>query len=325
MTEFLGPTATEASEGAVPPEVSVIIVTYGNETTIDACLDSLAAHTACPYEAVVVDNSPNDATWARIKAFGHEWPGLALTAIRPGHNIGFAAGCNLGARHARGDFLLFLNPDTALDTDITAIFRSFWRDRPRAGLLGPRVCDASGRTVLTCRNLPSLWRIFLDATGLDRLVGAYRLLHFDHASPRQVPQLIGACLFTSRRLFEDVKGFDERFFVYFEEVDLCKRLAESGHELWFVPGASVSHRAGTSCESEAAAATMIAQLRRSRTLYFRKHFTAATVLGLALVNTLEGVAKAAVFTALYLGRGGRFYREKARGFWKVATCFGFWH
>jgi GT2 family glycosyltransferase len=78
--------------------------------------------------------------------------------------------------------------------------------------------------------------LFLDATGLDRLVGAYRLLHFDHASPRQVPQLIGACLFTSRRLFEDVKGFDERFFVYFEEVDLCKRLAESGHELWFVPG-----------------------------------------------------------------------------------------
>ncbi len=160
MTEFLGPTATGAIEGVVHPEVSVIIVTYGNETTIDACLHSLAAHTACPYEAVVVDNSPNDATWARIKAFCHERPGLALNAIRPGHNIGFAAGCNLGARHARGDFLLFLNPDTALDTDITAIFRSFWRDFPRAGLLGPRVCDASGRTVLTCRNLPNLWRFF---------------------------------------------------------------------------------------------------------------------------------------------------------------------
>jgi len=325
MAEFRGPTATEATPGVVHPEVSVILVTYDNETTIDACLDSLAVHTACPYEAVVVDNSPNEATWARITALCHERPGLPIHAIRPGHNLGFAAGCNVGARHARGDFLLFLNPDTALDTDIAAIFRSFWRSFPRAGLLGPRICDANGRTVSTCRNLPNLWRIFLDAIGLDRLVGAYRLFHFDHASPRQVPQLIGACLFTSRRLFEDVRGFDERFFVYFEEVDLCKRLAESGHELWFVPEASVSHRAGTSCEREASAAVMIAQLRRSRTLYFRKHFQAATVFGVALVNTLEGVAKAAVFTALYLGGGGRRFREKARGFWKVTTCFGFWH
>lgn len=309
-----------------PPLVSVIIVTYRNEGTIEACLASLAdrAVVASESEVVVVDNSPDQATWERLQAFCRDHPDMAVTPVRPGTNLGFAAGCNLGARHARGDFLLFLNPDTRIENDILSIFLAFWKGRANPGLLGPLVLDGRGNTVRTCRNLPTVTGILLDATGLDRFLGRYRLLRFAHDRARQVPQIIGACLFTSRPLYEAFGGMDERFFVYFEEVDLCRRMAEAGYEIWFLPEARISHAAGTSCETGSAAAAMIVQLRKSRMLYFRKHFGPAATAAVGVLTILEGAAKAAVLLALYAARGQRRHLEKAKGFWRVAACPGSW-
>lgn len=308
---------------AAGTDVCVVIVSYNNEDTIGPCLDALARHTACAFETVVVDNSPGEGTWRCLEKACREEPGQALLAVRPGHNLGFAAGCNLGARHCRGRFLLFLNPDTVLENDILGIFLALWQDLPRPGLLGPQVRDASGRIVPTCRNLPSLWRIFLDATGFDRLAGHYRLMHFDHASQRPVPQLIGACLFCSKEVFDACNGFDERFFVYFEEVDLCKRMAEAGYGILFSPTAIIAHSAGTSCESESSAAVMVAQLRRSRMLYFKKHFSIFTAFFLGVINMVEAMAKATVCSALFLKTGKSAYAQKAQGFWRVVRCSGF--
>ncbi|GAB1409572.1 hypothetical protein MASR1M90_07260 [Desulfovibrionales bacterium] len=306
------------------PLVSVIIVTYHNETTIAACLTSLVAYSAIPWEAVVVDNSSDLATWECIQAVQRSHPDISLTSLRPGHNLGFAAGCNLGAQHARGDFLLFLNPDTRLENDILAVFLSYWEKNKHVGLLGPCVLDARGQIERTCRNLPSILRIFLDATGLDRLAGQYRLLHFDHQAIRQVPQIIGACLFTSRQRYQSCNGMDERFFIYFEEVDLCRRMFQSGYSVWFLPTARIMHVAGVSCESESSAAHMIVQLRKSRQLYFRKHCTQATVFVIAAISILEGWTKAFIFFARYLVRKKKRDLEKAKGFWRVATCLASW-
>ncbi len=102
---------------------------------------------------------------------------------------------------------------------------------------------------------------------------------------------MGACLFVSAGFFRRLGGFDERFFVYFEEVDLCKRGMEQSRDNWFVPDAVITHRAGTSCESVASAARMTVQLRTSRVLYFTKHFGTMGGLGAALVNTMEALAK----------------------------------
>lgn len=305
------------------PLVSVILVTYRNEATIQACLASLFQHATVPLEAVVVDNSPDQATWARLQACRVHWP-AEVTLLRPDRNLGFGAGCNLGVLHARGEFLLFLNPDTILSTNILQTFLDWWRSHPRAGLLGPQVCDAQGRTERTCRNLPTVGGMLLDATGLDRVFGVYRLLHFAHDHPRQVPQLIGACLFTSRHRFQTMAGFDERFFVYYEEVDLCKRMAEAGLEIWFLPQARIVHAAGTSCESESSAAAMVAQLRNSRMCYFKKHFGPGAVAVVAGINVLEALGKAAILAGCHMITKQRRQLEKARGFWRVATCLGFW-
>lgn len=306
------------------PLVSVVIVAYNNADTIEPCLESLRTLLTGAHEAVVVDNSPDSATRERIDAFKTRHPEYPLTCIVPERNLGFAAGCNRGAAEAKGGRLLFLNPDTRLVNDIVSVFEMHRERHPHTGMTGPRILNGRGEVERTCRNLPSLGRIFLDATGLDRLLGAYRLLRFDHLTPRQVPQLIGACLYIPTDLYRSLGGLDERFFVYFEEVDLCKRCMEAGLENWFVPDAVITHLAGTSCESGSTAARMIVQLRRSRVLYFRKHFGRATGLAMAALNTLEGAAKGVVFAVLSLVRGKAKYGEKAKGFGRVALCFGCW-
>ena len=306
------------------PLVSIIVVTYHNEATIEACLTSIATHTTCPWEAVIVDNSPDLGTWERIHALCRAHPDHNLIPLRPGHNLGFAAGCNLGVGHARGEFLLFLNPDTRLENDILAVFLEFWKTSTHPGLLGPCIVNSLGHIERTCRNLPTLWGIFLDATGLDKLLGHYRLLHFDHRSTRQVPQIIGACLFTSTQRYQHMGGMDEQFFVYFEEVDLCQRMLQAGYTIWFLPTARIMHLAGVSCENESSAANMIVQLRKSRQLYFRKHDSPTTVLALASITMLEGLAKAVIFFGLYMIRKNARDLEKAKGFWRVATCLKSW-
>lgn len=306
------------------PSVSIIIVTYNNHETIEYCLQSLTEQTRVSYQVIVVDNSPDLKTWNRLQIFCATHEHIDLLPIRPGQNIGFAAGCNLGAQQALGEFFLFLNPDTQLENDILSIFLDFWQTTPKPGLLGPQVVDQHKQIVPTCRNLPTIAGIFLDATGLDRIFGQYRLLHFDHQSSRQVSQIIGACLFTSKEVYERHGGMDERFFVYFEEVDLCRRILQSGLTVWFLDQPRIMHWAGASCESESTAAAMIVQLRKSRQLYFGKHFGQGTAFMVAAISIFEGLAKAIIFGLLYWVRKRPADLAKAKGFWRVGACLEFW-
>lgn len=307
-----------------PPLVSFILVTYRNEETIAECLFSIRRWTRVPFAVILVDNSPDTATWTRVADIRRQQPELDITAVRSPENLGFARACNLGASQAQSDFLLFLNPDTTLSSDIATAFLEFWENRPHAGLLGPQVQNTAGEITRTCRNLPNVRRILLDATGLDRIFGSYRLLRFHHRRTRQVPQIIGACLFTSRQVFTRLNGFDERFFVYFEEVDLCKRTADIGLEVWFLSTATIRHKAGTSCEHEHSVADMVAQLRKSRQQYFRKHFPPPACVGVTVITLLEAWAKALILSTAARLRGSTHCKNKAHGFWRVATCPASW-
>ncbi len=299
------------------PVVSVIIVAYNNEASIGPCLDSLVQHMSMAWEAVIVDNSPDSLTSRSIMHFQAGNPGAAVRLVQPGSNLGFACGCNTGARQALGDYFMFLNPDTCLSTDAAAgLIDCLQRCATRA-VAGPQMLDGNGCVTKTCRNLPTPGRILLDMTGLDRMVGGYRLLHFSHTESRAVEQVIGACFFMHRSIFERFHGFDEQFFVYFEEVDFCRRVREAGLSVWFCAEAKVMHQSGQSCESQPAAAAMIAMLRKSRLLYFKKYFSIRQILLLWLLNKLEGAAKAMVFICFFLATRKSLYREKARGYLKV--------
>jgi GT2 family glycosyltransferase len=301
-----------------PPKFSFVLVTYNNADTIKPCLASIAAFTRSTYEILLIDNSPDEETLCVIKTFLSARPEIPVRVIRPGINLGFGRACNLAVSHASGQLLFLLNPDTRLMNNAAELLAGCLENHARSLAAGPAILDSTGGTSITCRNLPNLGRIILDASGLDSFFGAYRLTRFSHDVPRQVDQIIGAALLVPRTMYQHLGGMDERFFVYFEEVDFCKRLKEAGGEIWFWPEAKVQHLSGQSCEASSVRARMIFVLRQSRKAYFRKHFGRLGGVAMDLINRLEGLEKSVVLAALWLLRGKPSDRDKAQGFWAVA-------
>jgi N-acetylglucosaminyl-diphospho-decaprenol L-rhamnosyltransferase len=299
-------------------EFSFVIVTYNSADTIEPCMESIAACTPEPYEVIVVDNSPDNLTLLALDRFRAAHPTIALRTIKTEENIGFGRACNRGAAVATGDYLFFLNPDTQLHLNAAAHLAHCFQLHPSTLAAGPAILGADNHISRTCRNLPTLPRIFLDATGLDKWSGSYKLTRFDHTTPLRVEQIIGAAMLIPRTVYESFHGMDERFFIYFEEVDLCKRMLDAGGQIWFWPEAQVQHLAGSSCEVESVHARTIYILRDSRRKYFDKHYGALSALALSLINRIEGLQKLLVFSLLWLVRHKRIYREKAYGFWTVA-------
>jgi N-acetylglucosaminyl-diphospho-decaprenol L-rhamnosyltransferase len=300
------------------PLISFVIVTYNSADTIEACLTSIERHTMVPFEAVVVDNSPDEETAMAVARFLEFRDGVTFRLDKTDNNLGFAKGCNRGAREVTGDYIFFLNPDTELLNDAGAEMLRCMKEHPLALAVGPAIFGRDGTVTATCRNLPTVGRIVLDATGIDRWVGAYRMTHFSHREPRRVEQIIGAAMLISRDAYWRAEGLDERFFIYYEEVDLCKRLLEAGGEVWFWPAAEVRHLAGASTDAPSVRAGMIYILRESRKKYFRKHFGVRGELMIDIIDRMEGAAKWAVLNIMGMLRGRASDREKARGFLAVA-------
>lgn len=300
------------------PLISFVIVTYNSADTIEACLGSIAQHTSVPFEVVVVDNSPGDETAIAVNRFLETDRAANFRLDKTGENLGFAKGCNRGAKTSTGDYLFFLNPDTELLNDAAAEMLACCQQNPLTAAVGPAILGSDGTVTPTCRNLPTATRIVLDATGIDRWLGTYRMTRFNHREPRRVEQIIGAAMLIPSEVYLKAGGMDERFFIYYEEVDLCKRLVEAGGEVWFWPAAQVRHLAGISTEATSVRARMIYFLRESRKKYFRKHFGRSGELAIDLIDRAEGVAKGLLFGVSGLLRGSAGHREKARGFLSVA-------
>ena len=301
------------------PIVSFVIVTYQSAETIRPCLESIRTRTRVSYEIAIVDNSPTRETIEAIERFQAVNPDVKLSLIKPAQNIGFGRACNVGAQQTTGIHLFFLNPDTVLLNDAAAFLVAGLDEQPNAMIVGPAIRNSEGEVTRTCRNLPTLARIILDATGLDQWFGAYKLTRFAHDRPLAVEQIIGAAMLILREDFERVGGMDEQFFIYFEEVDLCKRIQANGGEIWFWPDAAVQHLAGRSCETDSVRARMIFVLRESRKRYFAKHFGVRGAFAVELVNRLEALEKLTVLSILWLLGRKRSHREKMSGFWAVAT------
>ncbi len=307
----------------IPPKNSIIIVTYHNEFTIEECLVSIKQLTKIDFEIIIVDNSENLNTYYKVKKFKENENHINIELLKPEKNIGFAKGCNKGADIAKGEYLMFFNPDACLENDVSDILIESIDNSKDIFIAGPMIINKDGSIEKTCRNLPTLFNIFLDITGIDRFVGLYKLNRMPHQKKEFVPQIIGACLVIRRKVFIDIGKFDERFFVYFEEVDLCKRVNDAGLKILFNPEARVKHFRGISCESESTTSDMIVQLRKSRALYFNKHFGMVSFITLNLLNVIEGFAKGSVFFIMFIFKQNRKYLLKSRGFFRTALCLNF--
>jgi N-acetylglucosaminyl-diphospho-decaprenol L-rhamnosyltransferase len=274
--------------------LDIIIPNWNSGVQLRTCLDSMAAvdqHAVDVRRIVVVDNASSDRS-----ADSFEGLRVPVACIRNTTNRGFAAACNQGARGSDAQHLLFLNPDVRLFTDSLATPLAFLQaaGHERTGIVGIQLVNDCGEVSVTCARFPTVGRFLATMLALDRLFPRWFpglfMWEWDHGATRQVDQVIGAFFLVRRSLFELLGGFDERFFVYFEEVDFSLRARQAGWHTVYVADARASHRGGGTSD-QIKAARLFYNLR-SRILYAYKHFgrTAATVLALATLG-LEFVTR----------------------------------
>ncbi len=264
------------------------------------CLDSLTALAAerCHIASVtVVDNASTDGSADRLESSC-----LPLRVLRNDANRGFAAACNQGARGGTGEYVLFLNPDTRVmpDTLDTAVRIMEMTQNHETAIAGVQLHDASGAVAKSCARFPSPSSMVIRALGLDRggWLRSYVMTDWAHDRTCLVDHVIGAFYLVRRQVFEALGGFDERFFVYLEDLDFSYRARLAGWRALYVAEAQAFHRGGGT--SEAVPASRLAYAIRSRLVYADKHFSiggrlsvrVATLVGEPLVRcayaTLRG-------------------------------------
>lgn len=254
------------------PTVSILVVSYNTRDMTLACLESVARETRLSHEVIVLDN---DSTDGSAEAIAARFPDLAL--IRPGRNLGFAAGNNRAAAAARGEFLLLLNPDTeVLDGAIDRLV-AVARAHPGAGIWGGRTLFADGRlNPSSVRADFTPFSLFCQAVGLARLFPhSPRLNAEDYGgwrrdTPRGVDVVSGCFLLIDHALWQRLGGFDEWFTMYGEETDLCLRARALGAAPLFSPEPVIVHHGGA---SEPVRADKMVRLLAAKITLMQKHWS----------------------------------------------------
>ena len=264
-------------------DLSILVVTYNSAGLMDALLERLHAEISSkefPFEAevIVVDNGSSDGTAQKI-AQCHQWVRVVPNSV----NLGFAAGNNLAAKHATGRFLLLLNPDAMPSKGALAKGIALMVANPNAGMAGGELLNSEGFRQPSARMVPTLRDELFTMSGLAaRYPGSTTFARLDRrwADPEQdaaVDWIPGAFVFLPKKVFMGLGGFDERFFMYYEEVDLCRRIHVSGYHVLYWPQLKATHIGGASAKtvSNQRVSRSGSQLEswrmRSALLYYRKH------------------------------------------------------
>ena len=240
-------TARSASTRESMPVVSVIIVSWNVLDHLRRCLEALDRSDIGTLDVIVVDNDSSDATRDVIP---RDFPHVRFIPLRS--NVGFPAANNAALPLARGSFVLLLNPDTEVAPDcIRRCVESFDQD-PKIGMVGCRLVSPSGEIQYECAcNMPSILDAVGDALYLNvllprhRLFGRLRMSYWDHASDRYVPRICGAFMMLRTDLLRKLHGLDERFFMYYEDLDLCARVGREW-EILYLASATTIHHGGRS-------------------------------------------------------------------------------
>jgi len=249
--------------------VTVVIVTYQSRGTIDLALRGLAApHARGLLECVVVDNASSDGTARHI---AEAWPWVRLVAS--GSNLGFGRGCNLGFRSVSTPYVLFLNPDAEIGGDAIATLISFMDAHFDAAIAAPAILDDDGG-LQHSGMLMTPGVLVRSALGQEPIYRNSRPI-LPHGPSRETDWVCGAIMLIRSDAFRAVSGFDPRFFLYFEETDLCLRLRQAGYTIWTVGSAVASHSCGASAKAEGdplASGCIAEHYYRSRYYYLVKHY-----------------------------------------------------
>lgn len=245
--------------------VSIVIVHFNGTKFLEQCLDSIFNNTYVDErEIILVDNASTDTDWKniptlqskRIIKYNH------LKILELPENIGFGAACNRGAAIASSKLLFFLNPDVIIENDPIPQMRAFLENTPKAGAIGPKLLFPNGDLQPSRGTFPHLpltvaqlfkFKRFLPKDELlipylHKVLGKYFAQWKQADSVQKVDYITGAALMIKKSIFDECNGFDEHFFLYFEEIDLCKRINLKGYQNFFFPLVKIVHVEDASSE-----------------------------------------------------------------------------
>ncbi len=259
--------------------LSVLIVNWNTRDYLRACLSSL--ETACAelqHEIIVVDNNSHDGSAEMVST---QFPRVVLIASQI--NLGFAAGNNLAYEKSRGQWIWLLNPDTEVIGDAASEMIAFLEASTRRGAVASALIDAISRIPQkSCRTFPTPAALCAEASRLarkfprSRSFGFYKMGWWNYRDARRVQQPMASSFMMRRAAIDAIYDakigglFDEEFPIFFNDVDLCWRLDQSGWEIWYLPAAGVLHYGGASTQQVKPA--MIAESHRSLHLFYKKHY-----------------------------------------------------
>ena len=310
--------------------ISVIIVSFNTSGLLRECLASLAASTRFgELETFVVDNNSADDSVAMVTS---EFPWATVIANR--ENLGFAAANNQAWQLAQGDYVLLLNPDAYVKPDAIARAVDFMERTPDCGICGGRLVKPNGSLDPSARRFPNFLAKFFTLSGLryrfpeSSIFSRHEFGGFDHNSVLEVDWVPGTFTLYRNSMLEKLRLFDERFYIYYEETDVCLAAKRNGWKVYFIPDAEVVHVGGAASKTRKdhqydEHANQLIQFRmRSEWLYFRKNSGLGAVLANAgveylwhglryLANLLPGRSEGAAkrkYSAMVLGELTRSLR-----------------
>ncbi len=256
-----------------PDTLSIVIVNWNAGRVLDACLAALfASKPVGGLEVLLVDNASTDGSQLHAS---REHPGIEI--VQNTENRGFARAVNQALVRAVGQFTLLLNPDVVLSPTAISLLVAFMNQRPDVAVVGPKLLNADGTVQGSARRDPSFWTgLFGRATPLTRLfpnnpVSRRELPGLGHVGddPLEVDWVSGACLMVRRSAYERVGRLDERFFLFWEDADWCRRFRGAGWKVCYLPTAVATHDVGESCAQRPVRSEV--DFHRSAYQFYRKH------------------------------------------------------
>lgn len=288
-------------------QISVIIVNWNTGARLMDCIDSIAKyHHNLVSSVIIVDNASTDNSLVQIEAIKN-LP-FQLEIIRNPNNRGFSAACNQGAEKATSEYLLFLNPDTRLFDNSLLVPIAYLQEscNKTVGIVGIQLLDELNCISKSCARFPTLSIFMWQALGINRLPGLRHLnthmSDWEHDETRAVDHVIGAYYLMRCSLFNKLAGFDERFFVYLEDLDFSLRVQKAGYQSVYLAEAQAFH-AGGGASRQVKAHRLFYSLR-SRLLYSFKHFRFWQAWIVVLITlSVESVTRT-IFSLIYSGLDG---------------------
>ena len=258
-----------------PIDVSICIVNWNTKELLRQCLNSIKERTAgLTYETIIVDNDSRDESVQMVKL---DYPECLI--IESKENLGFAKGNNEAVKGASGKYIFYLNPDTELITN--AIYGMFFILEKHAdiGAVGCQLVTSVGQIQYTCaRTFPSPLNQFSLLVMLNKLFPRSRQLstaemeYWDHTDSREIDCLSGACIMARKHIIDGLNGFDEAFFMYAEDVDLCYRIRSEGWKIHYLAEERIFHHEGASSKKRANRHFSAIMQRASNYYFLTKHF-----------------------------------------------------